>query len=139
MFYDSKSSTSPISLSSSHSFVMLMLSIVALFMTDTLLEMASISSMAVSIGMVGGAGDMNEKGGIAGTIGAATVDSWSLGIGEVASLTLLPFLHGRGVSFKAVVGKNSWHSKRKIYSTFTLRSIYCIFGVYLIKKLKFTP
>ena len=55
--------------------------------------------MVVAIEMVEGVGDMDGKGGIAGTSGTAAVGSSALGTGGVASLSLLPFLHGRGVFF----------------------------------------
>ena len=76
-----------------------MLLIIVLFMMDTLLDMAGVSLKAMSIEMVGGVGDMDWKGEIAVTTGAATVDSLALGKGGVVSLTLLPFLLGRGVFF----------------------------------------
>ena len=95
---ESKSSTSP---NSPHHdiFEMLILSIITFFMTDKLLEIAGITSMVVSIGMAGGAKDMVEKGGIAGTTGTATVDSSALGTGRNAALSLLSFLHEREVFF----------------------------------------
>ena len=66
-------------------------------MMDLMLEMVGVSSMAVLIGMVGKAGDMDGKGGKAGATGTFAVGSSDLGTSGVASLTLLPFLHGRGV------------------------------------------
>ena len=68
---------------------------------DTLLEMAGVSLNVVVIGIVGGLGDMNWEGGLAGTTGTAKVDSSSLGAGAVASLSLCHFLHGRGVFFQS--------------------------------------
>ena len=55
--------------------------------------------MMVEIGVVGGTGDMDRRGGTAGRTGTAAVDSSAPVTGGVASLSLLAFLHGRGVFF----------------------------------------
>ena len=85
--------------SSSYSFAMLTLSIISLFMLDTSLDMAEVSSTRVVIGMVGGAGEMNGRLGTAGKTCTAIVDLSDPGTSGVVSLSLLPFLHERGVFF----------------------------------------
>ena len=58
--------------------------------------------MMMAIEMVDGAGDIDWRGGPAGRTGTAAVDSSAPGIGGMASLKLLPFLHGRDSSFEVV-------------------------------------
>ena len=68
--------------------------------TRNVIEDGHVSSIAVSIGMVGGVGDMDGGGGTVGRTVRATADPSAPETGGVASSSLLPFLYERVVFLK---------------------------------------